>query len=182
MVPYKGADMLLEAAAPLLRHGKLALDMIGDGPMLTQLKEIAAREGIKECVTFHGWLEHNSVQELAVRSNLLLFPSVREFGGGVVLEAMALGVVPLICDYAGPTELVDDELGYKIKMGSREEIISRLRDQLVRIIADPTDLPIKSRAARARVLSRFTWEAKAGQVLQVYDWVLGRRLQRPCFD
>ena len=182
MVPYKGADMLLEAAAPLLRGRKLVLDMIGDGPMLAKLKEIAAREGIQECVTFHGWLEHTSVQEVAVRANLFLFPSVREFGGGVVLEAMALGVVPLICDYAGPGELVDDEVGYKIKMGSREEIISRFRDQLARIIANPTDLPIKARAARARVLNQYTWEAKAGQVLQVYDWVLGRRPQRPRFD
>lgn len=37
--------MLLEAAAPLLRDGKLALDMIGDGPMLASLKEIAERQG-----------------------------------------------------------------------------------------------------------------------------------------
>jgi glycogen(starch) synthase len=58
MVPYKGADMLLEAAAPLLRDGKLALDMIGDGPMLSSLKALAEREGIEERVTFHGWLEH----------------------------------------------------------------------------------------------------------------------------
>lgn len=182
MVPYKGADMLLEAAAPLLRDGKLVLDMIGDGPMLVSLKEIAEREGIQERVTFHGWLEHTIVQEVAAHSNLFLFPSVREFGGGVVLEAMALGVVPVICDYAGPGELVGDALGYKIQIGSREEIISRFREQLARIIADPTDLPIKSRAARVHVLEKFTWEAKAGQVSQVYDWVLGRRTRRPLFE
>jgi len=174
--------MLLEAAAPLLRDGKIVLDMVGDGPMLVHLKEIAAREGVQEMVTFHGWLEHTLVQEVAVRSNLFVFPSVREFGGGVVLEAMALGVVPVICDYAGPGELVDDEVGYKIQMGSRDEIVSRFRDQLARIIEDPTDLSIKSKAARARVVNKFTWEAKAGQVVQVYNWVLGRRLQKPNFD
>ena len=32
MVPYKGADMLLEAAAGLAREGKVVLDLIGDGP------------------------------------------------------------------------------------------------------------------------------------------------------
>ncbi|MEM6857723.1 MAG: glycosyltransferase family 4 protein [Pseudomonadota bacterium] len=181
MVPYKGADMLLEAAAPFLRDGKLALDMIGDGPMFASLKAIAEREGIEEGVTFHGWLEHASVQKVAVRSNLLLFPSVREFGGGVVLEAMALGVVPVICDYAGPGELVDDTVGYKIQMGSREEIISRLRSQITSIIADPTELTKKGGAARERVFAQFTWEAKASQVLQTYEWVLERRSEKPCF-
>ena len=31
----------------------------------------------------------------------------------------------------------------------------------------------------ARVLDLFTWEAKARQVLDVYDWVLGKRDARP---
>lgn len=182
MVPCKGTDMLLEAVAPHLRDGMLVLDMVGDGPMLASLKEIAKREGIEAGVTFHGWLEHASVQEVAARSNLLLFPSVKDFGGGAVLEAMALGVVPVVCDYAGPGELVSDDLGYKVQMGSREEIISRLREQLARIIADPTELPVKARAARSHVFNEFTWEAKAGQVLQVYDWVLGRQPDKPRFD
>jgi glycosyltransferase involved in cell wall biosynthesis len=42
MVPYKGPDMLLEAAAPLLRRDASRLDMVGDGPMLGDLKAQAA--------------------------------------------------------------------------------------------------------------------------------------------
>lgn len=179
MVPYKGPDMLLEAATPFLQDGSFALDMIGDGPMLNELKALAAKNGIKNGVKFHGWLQHEQVQKVAVQANLLTFPSVREFGGGVVLEAMALGVVPLICDYAGPGELVDEETGYKIAMGTRSEIISRLRERLAAIIADPTPLPAMADAARERALTHFTWSAKAEQVEQVYNWVLSRRPDKP---
>ena len=98
-----------------------------------------------------------------------------------MLEAMALGVVPVICDYAGPGELVDDAVGYKIQMGSRDEIISRLRSQIGSIIADPTELTRKGKTARERVLAQFTWEAKARQVLQAYDLVLERRSEKPRF-
>ena len=172
LVPYKGPDMLLEAAAPLLRVGTLCLDIIGDGPMRGALEAQAAALDLGDAVRFHGALPHEKVQDVAVRANLLTFPSIREFGGGVVLEAMALGVVPVVADYAGPGELVTPEVGYKIAMGWRDEIIARLRSCLEEIIADPSALPGRAAAARARALSLFTWAAKAEQIRVLYDAIL----------
>lgn len=172
LVPYKGPDMLLEAAAPLLRDRRMQLDIIGDGPMRTALERQAVSLKITQAVTFHGNLPHDQVQKVAVQSNLLTFPSIREFGGGVVLEAMALGVVPVIVDYAGPGELVDAQTGYKIPLGRRDQIITALTSQLTAIAADPSALPALAATARARVQEHFTWAAKAQQVRRIYDTVL----------
>lgn len=172
MVPYKGPDMLLESAAPLLRDGRLKLDMIGDGPMLAGLKAQADRLGIMQAVTFHGNLAHENVQGVVVHSNLLTFPSIREFGGGVVLEAMALGVVPVIVDYAGPGELVSGQTGFKVPIGPRAQIVAQLSEMLEQITADPKTLPEMAAAARNHVLTYFTWPAKARQMRCVYDAVL----------
>jgi glycosyltransferase involved in cell wall biosynthesis len=179
MVPYKGPDMLLEAAAPLLASGRLALDMVGDGPMLRDLKALARGLGVEDAVTFHGHVPHDRVQDIAVASNLLTFPSIREFGGGVVLEAMALGVVPLVVDYAGPGELVTEGTGLKVPIGPRARIVADLRAALEAVVADPAPLKPMAERARARALGHFTWPAKARQVAEVYDWVLGRRETRP---
>jgi glycosyltransferase involved in cell wall biosynthesis len=179
MVPYKGADMLLEAAAPLLTSGRLVLDLVGEGPMRPALEAQAADLGVAGAVTFHGHVPHRQVQNIAVRANLLTFPSIREFGGGVVLEAMALGVVPVIVDYAGPGELVTPETGITVPIGSRAEIVKALQGRLETVCDDPSTLPAMAAAGRARVAERFTWAAKARQVAQVYDWVLGRRPDRP---
>jgi len=46
LVPYKGADMVLEAAAPLLRDGSLVLDIVGDGPMRATIESLIEKEGI----------------------------------------------------------------------------------------------------------------------------------------
>jgi glycosyltransferase involved in cell wall biosynthesis len=179
MVPYKGPDMLLEAAAPLLASGRMTLDMVGDGPMRTDLEAQARALGVARAVTFHGQVPHEAVQDIAVRANLLTFPSIREFGGGVVLEAMALGVVPLVVDYAGPGELVTEETGIKVPIGPRPRVVSGLRAALERIAADPSGLPAMAARAHARAHGLFTWPAKARQVAEVYDWVLGRREARP---
>lgn len=181
MVPYKGPDMLLEAAAPLLRDRHLLLDMIGDGPLLADLKAYAERNGIVGSVRFHGWLSHDKVQDVAAECAVLAFPSVREFGGGVVLEAMAMGVVPLIVDYAGPGELVSEDTGLKVPLGTRAEIVAGFRRELMRLAEGTVPLPDFGARARARVRDHFTWSRKAEQVAEVYSWVLGRRAERPSF-
>lgn len=181
LVPYKGPDMLIEAAAPLLREGRLELDIVGDGPMRADLEAQALAAGVTESVIFHGNLAHGSVQDVAARCNLLTFPSIREFGGGAVIEAMALGVVPVVVDYAGPGELVTPETGFKVPIGSREEIVARLGALLAEIVADPGALPGMAARARARIGERFTWMAKARQMREVYEWTLGRTAEKPVF-
>lgn len=182
MVPYKGPDMLLQAAAPLLRDGRLVIDMIGDGPMMPALRDQVQADGTAAAVTFHGWLAHADVQTVAVQNSVFAFPSIREFGGGVVLEAMALGLVPLIVDYAGPGELVTPDVGRKVPLGDRAAIVAGFRAELERMAADPAALIPLAANSRARVLAAFTWPRKAAQVAQVYDWVLQHRVEKPDFS
>ncbi len=181
LVPYKGCDMVIEAAAPLLRDGRMHLDVIGDGPVMADLREQASREGVADAITFHGWLAHEQVQDVMAGCGLLAFPSIREFGGGVVLEAMALGLAPLIVDYAGPAELVTSTTAYTVPLGPRPDIVQALRSRLEALARDPDGLAATGAAARARVMAHFTWAAKARQVAEVYDWVQGRRPLRPEF-
>ena len=168
LVPYKGADMLLSAAENLISQGRIQIDIIGDGPMIDALK--AQAKG-SPCVTFHGWQAHDTVQDLLAKAHVLSFPSIREFGGGVVLEAMALGVPPIVVDYAGPGELVDERVGLKIPIGPRAAIIKNLRDTLKSLADDPSALAPLAKAARDRIEAQFTWARKAEQIKQVYDWV-----------
>lgn len=172
LVPYKGPDMLIEAAEPLLRDGRLVLDILGDGPMLATLQATVRQKGLSDAVTFHGWVDHAGLQAILSGAQLLTFPSIREFGGGVVLEAMALGVVPVIVDYAGPAELVDDRCGVKCPLGTRDQVVAGFRAALSDLVARPDRLPDLSRAAVSRVADYFTWDKKARQIGAVYDWVL----------
>ena len=174
LVALKGVDMLLEAAAPILRQGQLLLDIIGDGPERERLEQMTKDLDLTSSVTFAGWVDHRALRERLVQADLFPFPSIREFGGGAVLEAMALGLVPIVVDYAGPAELVSDRSGYRIPLGTRDEIIRGYRDVLRELVQDPTPLLARRTAARARVLRHFTWTAKVAQTQQVYQWVLGR--------
>jgi glycosyltransferase involved in cell wall biosynthesis len=143
------------------------------------LKAMCEADGITDQGCFHGWVEHQEVQQVLAQANLLTFPSIREFGGGVVLEAMALGVVPVIVDYAGPGELVQEGLGYKVPIGPRAEIVESFRSKLNEIAALPETLAPMGKRVREHVHEHFTWDAKARQIREIYDWVLGNSPTRP---
>jgi glycosyltransferase involved in cell wall biosynthesis len=182
LVPYKGGDMLLEACKSLIDEGLVTVDIVGDGPQKEALIVLANKTSNPSAITFHGWVPHKQVHSVLGNADLLGFPSIREFGGGVVLEAMALGVVPLIIDYAGPGELVNDRCGFKLKMSSRENIIKELEIQLRKIAQSPEVLNAKSAECIARVQRLYTWAQKASQMKSVYDWVRDPSLKKPSFS
>ena len=181
LVPYKGADMLIEAAAQLIKDGKITLDVMGDGPEMPRLREMVTRLDVANGVRLRGWIQHEELQTHLVQCHVFGFPSVREFGGGVVLEAMALGLVPIVVDYAGPRELVTSDVGYKVPMGKREEIIKGFREVLQTVCRRSAQIGEMGQRARNRVMALFTWERKAAQVGHVYEWVLRIRADKPNF-
>jgi glycosyltransferase involved in cell wall biosynthesis len=171
LVPYKGPDMLLEAAAPLLAAGDLTIDFIGDGPMKLDLVQLATDLGVAEKVRFLGWIDHADLPARLAETDLLTFPSIREFGGAVVLEAMAVGVVPVIVNYGGPAELATSDTGFLIPLAKRPEIVASLRKILTELVANPSLINDRSAAARQRAMEHFAWPVKAREVLKIYERV-----------
>lgn len=182
LVPYKGCDMMLDALAPLIAEGVVEVNVYGDGPERGSLDAICARHGIADGVRFHGWVKHESLQDLLVQDHLFVFPSVREFGGGVVIEAMALGLVPVVVDYGGPGELVTPDSGIAIPMGPRESIVRGVREAVTSLVSDLTRLRRMREAGLARVAEHFTWDAKVSKTLEVYRWVMNKRDSSPESD
>lgn len=181
LVALKGVDMLIEAAAPLIRSGVATLTIVGDGPELSALKQATVSLQIESGVHFAGWVDNARVHQILAEHDLLGFPSIKEFGGGVVLESMAAGVVPLVVAYGGPSELVTPDCGYLVQLGQREQIVKDLREVLELVARDPARLRQKAIAAKQRVREYFTWSSKVSQVLEVYRWVLGEHRQKPHF-
>jgi glycosyltransferase involved in cell wall biosynthesis len=109
------------------------------------------------------------------------FPSVREFGGAVALEAMAVGAVPVVLDYGGPAELVTPRTGFLVPMGTREQIVERFRAVLADLAANPHKIEERSQAAVRRASLQFTWEEKARRTMEIYRWVMDPAGPRPMF-
>jgi glycosyltransferase involved in cell wall biosynthesis len=134
---------------------------------------MAGRFAISNSVHFHGWLPHRETLEKLRTYDLLALPSIREFGGGVVIEAMALGVAPLVADYGGPSELVSERTGIKVPFHDTASLVEGLKKAFATVLASPGIITSLGEAARGHALEFLTWDAKANQILSVYDEAMG---------
>jgi glycosyltransferase involved in cell wall biosynthesis len=175
LVPYKGADVLIEAASGFLKANQLKLHIVGDGPQKKSLDELVARLGVGANVEFHGWLPHVQAQQILGMCDVLALPSIREFGGGVIVEAMAQGVPAIVADYGGPSELVDESSGIKVPFVDRESLVRGFERAIHEILEKPEMLEVLGSAAQHKVVATLTWEAKAKQILEVYAAVLTKQ-------
>jgi len=182
LVPYKGADIAIEAAQDLLTSGAADLAIIGDGPMADELKLLAERLGLTSSITFSGWVEHARIAEHVREKSVFLFPSVREFGGGAIIEAMALGLIPVVVDYGGPGEIVTRSTGFKLEIKSRQKLIEDIRNILSDMALGKYNLYDISQRSLERINRLYTWDKKADQVLELYEWVTGDRKEKPVFE
>ena len=174
MVPYKGGDILIEALSPLIRDAKVRLTLIGDGPHKPALQSQVDRLGLGDGVVFKESVNHTELGKYYAAADIFGFPTLRELGGAVVIEAMVQGVVPIVVDYGGPPEFLSLESGVTIPMGNREAIVSAMRTAVLKFVDDPGKLHAMSNAAMNEARERFSWQKKAQDDIRVYQWLLGR--------
>lgn len=175
LVSCKGVEMLLRAAAPLIHADKLQIDVIGDGPERPFLQQIVRDQALQQGVRLDGWVAHDHLQERLLEASVFGFPSVRELAGGAIIEAMTMGLIPLVVGYGAPSEIVTDTCGIRVPLGSHDEIVAGLRSALERLVAmTPDERRALGEAARQRVIEAYSIATKRDKTERVYEWLVGR--------
>jgi glycosyltransferase involved in cell wall biosynthesis len=160
LIGLKGMNLGLQIFARVLQQNKDArLSIIGDGVDRERLEELAHSLGISHAIEWLGWLPKAEVIASYADYDALFYPSLRDSGGFVVLEALQQGL-PVACfKLGGPGLVVDDTCGVAVE--ARSDLPATLDGYsaavlrlLERTKADPT----LSTACRARS-QKFTWNA-----------------------
>ena len=172
-VPFKAFSLGIRAAAPLLKAGRARLTMVGYGPEREALETLCHELQLGDTVIFTGEQTHNEVIESLFESDVMVFPSIREFGGGVVFEALACGVVPVVTDFGGPSDLVTDDIGIRVPLSNEEGTIAGFHAVLDRLEKDRALIEQLSAAGQVRARETFTWQGKAKISASVLAWCAG---------
>lgn len=168
LLPMKGISMLLESLHRVREHGPIRLTIVGTGAMESELKNQVQTLGLDECVRFTGNLPLEEIGAEIAKAHVFCLPSVRESGGAVLLEAMAVGRPVIAVDYGGPAEIVDASVGALLPATGRDDVINALTEALIDVMRQPELWRQKGEAGRRRVEEQFDWNAKIDAAMAIY--------------
>jgi glycosyltransferase involved in cell wall biosynthesis len=174
LIPCKACDLGLRAAAPLLRSDLARFTVVGDGPERGRLEQLVKSLGIEKAVSFCGWVKHDEVLSRLRSADVMVFPSVRDFGAGVVFEALAAGAVPVVADFGGPGDIVHPEVGFKVPLTDESDFVAKMERILTELANNRGRLEQLRRQGMAYVRESLTWDAKAQATTRVLNWAVRR--------
>lgn len=164
--PWHGVDLVLEAAAALVRDfPQLHVLIVGDGETLPQLKEQAARLGLAGQITFTGNVPHAEVPKLIELIDIAVMARSNWYGSPVKIFEYGLLKKAIVGPDVGPVrEVMQHQVDGWLVQPDAEDLLAAFRTLL-------QDEPLRHSMAEhfhQKVLRSHTWTANAEKVLSVF--------------
>jgi len=173
----KGFSLAVRAFASFAAdHPDSEMEIIGKGPEEGRLRRLIQKAGLQGKVQIVPWLPRKDVLDAMRSSDVFLFPSFRDGGGAVVVEAMASSLPIIVLDSGGPGAHIHEEWGIKISPGPPDEVVRKMAQALERLSRNKELRHQMGRAGRERVLSFYLWDRLGEKMRETYTFALeGKR-------
>lgn len=169
-IGWKGMDIGLRAFAQVhAMRPQARLTVIGDGADKARWVKLAQELNLP--VDWLGWMPKEQVVAAYSEYDLLFYPSLRDSGGFVVLEALEQGLPVASFKLGGPGVVVDGSCGVAVPPASSlDETITRYAAAVVEML-DRLEAGEKFQQACDERVRQFTWGA-------LIDRIYGPLLQK----
>ena len=157
---FKGFQYFINAVRDMSLDWQI--NIIGDGPYLSELKHIAG--GSKTPIKFWGWLDQNGndYKELFEKSMIFVFPSEMENFPSVLLDAMSCGMAIITSSTGGCPEVVGDA-AMLVPPKDSQAIASELKQ-----LFENENLRNRLQAAAIERAKLFSWDKVAAKYVECY--------------
>lgn len=163
MFPYHGVDLLISAFAEVHKmHPETVLMVVGDGSILSQLKEQAIRLSVHNDVIFTGKIPHKHVFNYISAMDICIMAKSNWYGSPVKLFEYGLMKKPIIAPDTIPVRdvMVHEQDALIVKDEVKDLIVA------IHQILKSTDLANRmAETFYQKVLAQFQWEHAANNII-----------------
>jgi glycosyltransferase involved in cell wall biosynthesis len=159
----------MEAFARVVKQvPNASLQVLGDGEDRGKLEQQVRDLGVADKVEFAGYVKATEGKRRMREADIFVLPSLRECGGVVMLEAMAVGLPVVAANWAGPSVHVTDQTGIRVGTDSQEQYIAGLTDAIIKLAKSPDLRRQMGEAGKQRVLiGDYDWQQKVDHLIQI---------------
>jgi L-malate glycosyltransferase len=158
LVERKGYKYLIRALSLLPK--KIHLNLIGDGPLENQLKNLAKKLKVEERVNFLGFIPEEKKFQYLANSDLYILSSLHEGFGIVLQEAMQVGLPIVATNNGGQVDLIKDGVnGSMVKprnpFALKEKIFLFYKNDKLRKIVSKNNLSIINKFSLKKIANDY---------------------------
>ena len=168
--PWHGMDKALEAIA---EHKELPLRLIcvGDGNILTDLRQQAERLGISEKVEFKGLVTRDKVLDFVKEFDIALQPDVTAYASPLkMFEYMAVGALIVAPKTPNIQEILSDNTALFFEKGDT----SSFKETLTTAITSYKAFDCKRYSVKQSIIDKdFIWQENAKRVVDLASKLIG---------
>ncbi len=160
--PIKGHGTFVEAAALLVeRFPKMQVAIVGKGECEPELRAAIEERGLAARIHLPGDFE--DVRPWMGAADLFVAPSLSEGMPNAVLEAMSMGLPPILSDIPGHVEAAGSDAWY-----FKTEDPEGLADALADALGSPDKRAARGRAGYDRIKSEFSVDVMVRRIESLY--------------
>ena len=172
----KGFSLAVEAFGVFAeKHSASEMVIIGEGPEEVRIRGLISRLGLEDKIRILPWLPRHEVLAKMRASDVFLFPSFRDGGGAVVVEAMGSGIPVVVLDSGGPGAHVEEAWGIKVTPGSPGAVVRGMAAALERFHEDRALRRSMGEAGRKRTLEFYAWDRLGDRMRDIYENAVSRK-------
>ena len=171
LVQIKGHEHVIRAVDKLRkRYPALRYEIVGDGPLRTELEKLIEQCGLREIVTLHGAKDSYEVGRMMADAHLFVLASVSvegdQEGQGLVLQEAQASGLPVVATLHGgfPEGVLADKSGFLVP----ERDVEALAERLAFLMEHPETWAAMGRQGRTFVEGRYDIARLNRQLLDIY--------------
>jgi len=167
--PIKAIPLGIRAFAKFnKKYPDSIFDIIGDGPEKKRIEREIEKADIRDNVNMISWLPREELVKRMREADVFLFPSLRDGGGAVVVEAMASGISVICLDLAGPGFHIQNRWGIKIEARNPEYVVIEMAKALEKLYLNPELRKQMGANARRRAEEYYLWDHLGERLQSIY--------------
>ena len=168
LVPVKNHKMFLDSARKLKDalgfRQRLKFLVVGDGPLRQELESYAERLGIREDVTFSGWIK--DLDKVYSELDIVALTSLNEGTPVALIEAQAAARPCVATCVGGVRDVIEDE-GGGFLVPSKD--IEKFAQALINLVNNPGLMKSMGEYGRDRVKNRFSKDRLIKDIEALYE-------------
>lgn len=168
LVPFKNVISVIKALQYIPKSIDFRLTIIGSGSEKINIDKEIISLNLSDKIRFVKETNREEVLTKLSRSDIYLFPSLREGGSWALMEAMAIGL-PVIClKWSGMEIITDKNSAIQLPVSNPEQLPKDIAKAICKLIDNPSERQRMGNAARERIKNVFNWEAKGAFMEQLF--------------